>query len=316
MVEDMGVATGVDLEAMIEAAAQAERIVGRTLPSQVLRAGPRTRTFAERQDRPMAVGFCAHSDRGGRSGGRGRGRHSGAVRSAPRPAMPHGCARCWRSPRSSARPAGSTTSSSSPPRRPAARWTRRRCRSRAGSASRARCGRSSTSACWARTRSGSPPTRSTRVSAWPTAQRLVEHRDGHVGTADDEGEESERLAQLGKDSSRRHSHRGRGPGVGRAVRDPYDGAAAVQPGRPRLRERGRDPGRRRRRAGRPLRAHRAARVPGPADRPGQPARRRRAARGRRWPRTSRTAYPCRSCSPTSTGSSRSTTPSATRRATA
>jgi len=44
MVEDMGVATGVDLEAMIEAAAEAERIVGRTLPSQVLRAGPRTRT--------------------------------------------------------------------------------------------------------------------------------------------------------------------------------------------------------------------------------------------------------------------------------
>jgi hydroxymethylglutaryl-CoA lyase len=45
MVEDMGVATGIDLAAMIEAAAQAERIVGRTLPSQVLRAGPRTRTI-------------------------------------------------------------------------------------------------------------------------------------------------------------------------------------------------------------------------------------------------------------------------------
>ena len=44
MVEDMGVDTGVDLDAMIEAAAQAERLVGRTLPSQVLRAGPRTRT--------------------------------------------------------------------------------------------------------------------------------------------------------------------------------------------------------------------------------------------------------------------------------
>ncbi len=44
MVEDMGVATGVDLEAMIDAAATAERLVGRRLPSQVLRAGPRTRT--------------------------------------------------------------------------------------------------------------------------------------------------------------------------------------------------------------------------------------------------------------------------------
>jgi hydroxymethylglutaryl-CoA lyase len=45
MVEDMGVDTGVDLMAMIEAAAAAERIVGRELPSQVLRAGPRTRTI-------------------------------------------------------------------------------------------------------------------------------------------------------------------------------------------------------------------------------------------------------------------------------
>jgi len=46
MVEDMGVDTGVDLAAMIDAAAMAERIVGRTLPSQVLRAGPRSRTIA------------------------------------------------------------------------------------------------------------------------------------------------------------------------------------------------------------------------------------------------------------------------------
>jgi hydroxymethylglutaryl-CoA lyase len=45
MVEDMGVGTGIDLAAMIEAAAAAERIVGRELPSQVLRAGPRTRTI-------------------------------------------------------------------------------------------------------------------------------------------------------------------------------------------------------------------------------------------------------------------------------
>jgi len=46
MVEDLGVATGVDLEALIDVAAQAEKIVGRTLPSQVLRAGPRTRTVS------------------------------------------------------------------------------------------------------------------------------------------------------------------------------------------------------------------------------------------------------------------------------
>jgi hydroxymethylglutaryl-CoA lyase len=45
MVEDMGVDTGIDLDAMIGAAADAERIIGRQLPSQVLRAGPRTRTI-------------------------------------------------------------------------------------------------------------------------------------------------------------------------------------------------------------------------------------------------------------------------------
>jgi hydroxymethylglutaryl-CoA lyase len=45
MVTDMGIATGVNLDSMIDAAAEAERIVGRTLPSQVLRAGPRSRTI-------------------------------------------------------------------------------------------------------------------------------------------------------------------------------------------------------------------------------------------------------------------------------
>jgi hydroxymethylglutaryl-CoA lyase len=43
MVEDMGVDTGVDLDALLDAAREAERLVGRTLPSQVLRAGARTR---------------------------------------------------------------------------------------------------------------------------------------------------------------------------------------------------------------------------------------------------------------------------------
>ena len=43
MVEDMGIATGIDLDALLDAAREAERLVGRTLPSQVLRAGPRDR---------------------------------------------------------------------------------------------------------------------------------------------------------------------------------------------------------------------------------------------------------------------------------
>jgi hydroxymethylglutaryl-CoA lyase len=46
MVEDMGVGTGIDLAALIDAAADAERIIGRQLPSQVLRAGPRSRVIS------------------------------------------------------------------------------------------------------------------------------------------------------------------------------------------------------------------------------------------------------------------------------
>ncbi|AYY11873.1 hydroxymethylglutaryl-CoA lyase [Actinobacteria bacterium YIM 96077] len=46
MLEDMGVETGVDLEALLEVGLMAERFVGHRAPSQVLRAGPRTRTVA------------------------------------------------------------------------------------------------------------------------------------------------------------------------------------------------------------------------------------------------------------------------------
>jgi hydroxymethylglutaryl-CoA lyase len=44
LLEDVGVATGVDLAALVEVARFAEEVVGRELPSGVLRAGPRTRT--------------------------------------------------------------------------------------------------------------------------------------------------------------------------------------------------------------------------------------------------------------------------------
>ncbi len=43
MLHDMGIDTGIDLEQMIDAARLAQEIVGRELPSGVLRAGPRTR---------------------------------------------------------------------------------------------------------------------------------------------------------------------------------------------------------------------------------------------------------------------------------
>ena len=43
MLEDMGIDTGIDLDALIEVAELAEKLLGRRLPSGVLRAGPRTR---------------------------------------------------------------------------------------------------------------------------------------------------------------------------------------------------------------------------------------------------------------------------------
>lgn len=46
MLHDMGVATGVDLEALIACALLAEEIVGRKLPGQVMRAGSRSRPAA------------------------------------------------------------------------------------------------------------------------------------------------------------------------------------------------------------------------------------------------------------------------------
>ena len=44
MLEDMGIDTGVDLDVLIECAHLAQSIVGRELPGQVMRAGPRTKT--------------------------------------------------------------------------------------------------------------------------------------------------------------------------------------------------------------------------------------------------------------------------------
>ena len=49
MLHDMGIDTGIDLEKMIDAARLAQEIVGRELPSGVLRAGPRTRLTPVRQ---------------------------------------------------------------------------------------------------------------------------------------------------------------------------------------------------------------------------------------------------------------------------
>lgn len=44
MVEDLGATTGIELESLIRCGQLAEELVGRQLPAQVLRSGPRTRT--------------------------------------------------------------------------------------------------------------------------------------------------------------------------------------------------------------------------------------------------------------------------------
>jgi hydroxymethylglutaryl-CoA lyase len=46
MCADMGIDTGIDLDALLACAQLAQRIVGRDLPSALLHAGPRTRTYA------------------------------------------------------------------------------------------------------------------------------------------------------------------------------------------------------------------------------------------------------------------------------
>lgn len=46
MLEEMGIRTGVDMEAVAAVARDAERLVGHPLPGQVMRAGPRLRRYA------------------------------------------------------------------------------------------------------------------------------------------------------------------------------------------------------------------------------------------------------------------------------
>lgn len=54
MLHDMGIETGIDLEALIGCALLAEEMVGRRLPGQVMRAGPRTRLAGP--ERPLRAG--------------------------------------------------------------------------------------------------------------------------------------------------------------------------------------------------------------------------------------------------------------------
>ncbi len=56
MLEDMGVDTGVDLSALILAAQLLERILGKVLPGQVMKSGPRDPRLAEK-----LCGISCHS---------------------------------------------------------------------------------------------------------------------------------------------------------------------------------------------------------------------------------------------------------------
>jgi hydroxymethylglutaryl-CoA lyase len=51
MLSELGVETGVDLDKMLVAALEMERALGRRLPGQVMRAGPRTRLHSVRSVR-------------------------------------------------------------------------------------------------------------------------------------------------------------------------------------------------------------------------------------------------------------------------
>jgi hydroxymethylglutaryl-CoA lyase len=51
MLSELGVETGVDLDKMLVAALEMERVLGRRLPGQVMRAGPRTRLHSVRSVR-------------------------------------------------------------------------------------------------------------------------------------------------------------------------------------------------------------------------------------------------------------------------
>ncbi len=41
MLEDMGIDTGIDLDAVIQAALMLEKVLGKKLPGQVMKSGPR-----------------------------------------------------------------------------------------------------------------------------------------------------------------------------------------------------------------------------------------------------------------------------------
>jgi hydroxymethylglutaryl-CoA lyase len=62
MVEDMGISTGIDLAALLDAASFAQLALGKQLPSNVLRAGPRSRLTSLQETPLTKVRAAAHSE--------------------------------------------------------------------------------------------------------------------------------------------------------------------------------------------------------------------------------------------------------------
>jgi hydroxymethylglutaryl-CoA lyase len=55
LLEESGFGTGIDLGMLIEVARHVEGVIGRPLPGQVMKAGPRLRRHSQ-EDAPRAVG--------------------------------------------------------------------------------------------------------------------------------------------------------------------------------------------------------------------------------------------------------------------
>jgi hydroxymethylglutaryl-CoA lyase len=62
MLEDMGISTGIDIEALLDAASFAQLALGKQLPSNVLRAGPRSRLTSVGNDTALNAVIAAMTD--------------------------------------------------------------------------------------------------------------------------------------------------------------------------------------------------------------------------------------------------------------
>jgi hydroxymethylglutaryl-CoA lyase len=58
----MGISTGIDLAALLDAASFAQLALGKQLPSNVLRAGPRSRLTSLQETPLTKVRAAAHSE--------------------------------------------------------------------------------------------------------------------------------------------------------------------------------------------------------------------------------------------------------------